>query len=461
MLLIFAPISIQAKTVCRNETVYVNLNSSGKPLKTEVVTWLRTDGASLSTDITSIEGLKNIKSEIAPVKSGAVYTFKTSEKDIFYSGTTPSALPVAVNLSYFLNGRKVDPSSIKGKSGVLKITITITNRTTVPSTLTYREIGTGYVKKMRTTASVPFMVMVSTDLPIERFGNIDAPEGAFAVIGNIIKMNWLAFPYPAETVTLKANVTDFKTPSFMFTVIPKMPPLPKVDVEGRMNKIYSGVDQVGAYLKQAQAGALEINDGHKKLKDATILVEEGTSKLLLASDAQSELAGGALTINRGLYENMQKLKKVPFMSKKADQALDYLDMQSKFLNLLIMGGPFPDDVLSFLIKHGKPEPPVKEFPGIKVTRQGISELNKGASMMSSGASQLLEGSGKLENALIQIRQQGTEKLKQGIREGAEPLMRQLAKVDIGYILAQKYDRFTGMPSSVKSSVEFIMKTPDE
>jgi hypothetical protein len=57
--------------------------------------------------------------------------------------------------------------------------------------------------------------------------------------------------------------------------------------------------------------------------------------------------------------------------------------------------------------------------------------------------------------------EGTDKIKMGIQEGADPLMKQLATIDIGYIMAQKYDRFSGRPSDVKSSVEFIMKTPGE
>ena len=303
--------------------------------------------------------------------------------------------------------------------------------------------------------------MVSTDLPIENYGNIDSPQGAFAVVGNQIKMNWLVFPFTKETISLKADVTGFKIPSIMFTVIPKMPPIPKVEVEGRMNKIYNGVDQVGGFLRKAQAGATEMNDGHKKLKNALAQMEDGTSKLIQASEAQAEMTKGAITINKGLAENLARLKKVPFMSGKADQAIGYLDIQAKLLELLVSGGPFPEDVLSFLREHGKPVPPVKEFPGIKVTEGGIRQLNDGIKQMSAGAVLLENGSGRLQDGLTQIRSQGTEKIKKGIQEGADPLMKQLATIDIGYIMAQKYDRFSGRQSDIKSSVEFIMKTPGE
>ena len=461
MLLMLAATSVFAKSLCRNETVYVNLGASGKPQKVEVVTWLRTDGRSPSLDATTLTDIKNIKSETVPVQKGDFYTFNTNDTDIFYSGTTNKVLPVSAQIIYFMNGQQADPSKLKGLKGKLEIRMTILNSTSMNRPVRYHEIGSGVMKASTATVAVPFMVMVSTDLPIENYGNIDAPQGAFAVIGNQVKMNWLVFPFPKETIYLKADVTGFKTPSIMFTVIPKMPPLPKVDVEGRMNKIYNGVGQVGGFIKKAEAGAVELNDAHKKLQNALTLMEDGTSKLILASEAQAEMTKGAITINKGLSENFAKLKKVPFMSGKADQAIGYLDIQAEFLELLVSGGPFPEDVLSFLRKNGRPEPPVKEFPGIKVTEEGIRRLNDGIKQMSTGALLLENGSGRMQDGLSKIRMEGTDKIRKGIQEGADPLMKQLATIDIGYILAQKYDRFSGRQSNIKSTVEFIMKTSGE
>ncbi|HEY9161860.1 MAG TPA: hypothetical protein VIS94_12360 [Desulfomonilia bacterium] len=461
MLIMFAALPVSARSLSRNETVYVNLDASGKPRRLEVVTWLRTDGKKPSSDATILTGIKNIKSETLPVQKDGSYLFDTNDRDIFYSGMTDKPLPLSIDITYFLNGRQTDPYRIKGMSGKLEIRMTITNRTSINRTVKYREIGTGITKTSQASVSVPFTVMVSTDLPIENYGNVDAPQGAFAVVGNQIKMNWLVFPFTTETIHLKADVTGFKIPSIMFTVIPKMPPLPKFEVEGRMNKIYSGVDQVGAFLMKAQAGAVEMNDGHKKLKNALVQMEDGTAKLIQASEAQAEMTKGAITINRGLAENLVRLKKVPFMSGKADQAIGYLDIQAKFLELLVSGGPFPEDVLSFLREHGKPAPPVKEFPGIIITEGGLRQLDNGIKQMSAGAVLLEKGSGQLQDGLTQIRLQGTEKIKKGIQEGAEPLMKQLATIDIGYIMAQKYDRFSGRQSDIKSSVQFIMKTPGE
>ena len=118
-------------------------------------------------------------------------------------------------------------------------------------------------------------------------------------------------------------------------------------------------------------------------------------------------------------------------------------------------------MLSFLRKNGRPEPPVKEFPGIKVTEEGIRRLNDGIKQMSTGALLLENGSGRMQDGLSKIRMEGTDKIRKGIQEGADPLMKQLATIDIGYILAQKYDRFSGRQSNIKSTVEFIMKTQGE
>jgi hypothetical protein len=96
-----------------------------------------------------------------------------------------------------------------------------------------------------------------------------------------------------------------------------------------------------------------------------------------------------------------------------------------------------------------------------VTEDGIKRLNDGVRQMSDGAVLLENGSGRMQEGLLRIRTEGTDKIRKGIQEGADPLMKQLATIDIGYILAQKYDRFSGRESNIKSTVEFIMKTSVE
>lgn len=462
LLVFFSFVSnIPARTISRNETVYVNLDDQGKVMDTEVVTWLRTDNKSPSHDVTIIKEVRNVRGTDTPSLSpDGKLIFTAPARDIFYSGTTTKNLPVTVNIQYRLNGKAVKRNTINGKSGKLELIINLKNQNSVLKEFTYKEIGTGKKKVATEKIPVPFIVMVSTDLDIEQFNNVVAPEGAFAVVGRTMKMNWFSFPYPEATVKLSADIQNVKMPSILFSVIPKFPPLPEMDIESKLNQIYDGVDQVGANLVKLENGANQLNDGQQQMLDALKQVNEGTGQLIQASNAQMEIIDGAIKINEGICEKMTSMTKIPFISGGATKAKHYLDIQRELLTLATQGGPFSDEILAFLKEQGKETPPVKEFPGIKVTTDGITKLHNGSQQMIDGAKKLEDGSRQLKDGAAQIKIKGTDTIKERMAAEADPIMRKLASVEAAKQLALKYDRFAGRPSPVKSSVEIIMKTPD-
>jgi len=131
-----------AKTISRNETVYVTLDSQGKPERTEVVTWLRTDNQASSQDVTIVGNIKNIKgTDIPTMTPEGRLTFAAPAKDIFYSGTTVKKLPVALDIRYMLNGKPMKRTEINGKSGRLEMMITMKNQTGTLRDFQYKEIS--------------------------------------------------------------------------------------------------------------------------------------------------------------------------------------------------------------------------------------------------------------------------------------------------------------------------------
>jgi X-X-X-Leu-X-X-Gly heptad repeat protein len=70
-----------------------------------------------------------------------------------------------------------------------------------------------------------------------------------------------------------------------------------------------------------------------------------------------------------------------------------------------MAAPSPT-TYSLLKEQGKEAPPVKEFPGIRVTADGISQLNKGSLAMIDGSKKLEAGTLELKTGISQVRQQG-------------------------------------------------------
>lgn len=152
-----------AGEVLKTETVYVNLDSAGKVEKVNVTDWLHTDkGEVYVDDISSLENITNVKSEVLPVVDGEKLRWHMPETDLYYSGTTDKEPPVSIDISYSLNGKEVSADDIAGKSGDVAIKI-----------------------KMRNNASKQVAVSGkkhSVYLPVLVVGGMILPEGVFSAV---------------------------------------------------------------------------------------------------------------------------------------------------------------------------------------------------------------------------------------------------------------------------------------
>ncbi|MEA2102013.1 MAG: hypothetical protein U9P80_05495 [Thermodesulfobacteriota bacterium] len=444
-----------AQTTQRNETVYVNLDGHGKVEQTQVVTWLHTDGNAPNADRARLENIEAVTLEANPVIDGNNIQFNSGVRDIFYRGTTSAELPVSVEIKYLLNGQVIPYDALEGKSGDFEIQVHIINTTRVMSDCTYRQVGTDSVKTVREELYVPFIVRVDTDFDIEMFQDVRAPEASFVVLGRTMKMNWIVFPAPEETFVIRAKVKDLHMPGFIFTAVPRMLPLPDIDIKSNLDKVYDGVDEVGGYLVSLQEGAQKIHNGETQMIGALDKVRDGTDLLIRASDAQMEIIDGAKKINQGMQDKLA----LPVIGAMAKKPLYYLEIQAQLLDLAAKGGAFSPEILEFLSEQGKAAPEVTEFPGIEVTKEGISRLNNGAKEMIDGANKLQSGSMELATSLERVKKEGTDQIKNGITDGTDPLMKKIAMIEEAKKLAEGYNYFAGILSKTKSSVEFVMKTP--
>ncbi|OPZ59384.1 MAG: hypothetical protein BWY87_01032 [Deltaproteobacteria bacterium ADurb.Bin510] len=468
--------SLNAQTISRNETVYVNLNASGQPQTTEVVTWLKNDGKSPAADNARLSGVKNIKGLSQPTVNQNQISFNTKETNIFYKGTPSRQLPIGVKISYYLNGKPIAFEKLNGKQGKLRVRIELTNRTAVTRNVTYTEIGTGLRRTRPTTVYTPFIVQVTTGMKIENFPSVDPGEGVFAVVGDTFKLSWITLPLPTSTIEFTAEASKIEMPSLLITAVPKSLPLAQYrskinQLPNSLNKIYSGVGEVGGYLDQLKAGAdqinagaVQINDGHRKLAEAAPKMADGTAKLIQATDAQLALLKNVREINNGIKAKIEPLAK---FTKKIGELNNALDASTEVATRTMEGGSFSQSFLKFLDAQKKPRPSVSEFPAsIAVVQDGVRKLNDGANQLNvnagklyDGSTKLVNGSAKLSSNLVKLKANGTDKVRREMVSESAETMLMLAKLSAFDREARAYDRFAGRPSGVKSSVEFIMKTP--
>ena len=165
----FAANGTSNSEVYKEETVYVNAKASGKTDKVTVSNWLKNSG-SVSGDLedeSTLSDIKNVKGDEKYTSDGDKLTWATDGEDIYYQGTTDKKLPVSVKLKYYLDGKEMKPSELKGKSGHLKITVDYKNN----------EKKNVSVDGKDTEVCTPFVMMTGMILPNETFSNVTIDNG--------------------------------------------------------------------------------------------------------------------------------------------------------------------------------------------------------------------------------------------------------------------------------------------
>ena len=93
--------------VSKEETVYVNADAAGKEKNVTVSNWLKNAGTKKTLkDRTDLKDIKNVKGDETYTESGNSVTWNTEGQDIYYQGKTGKDLPVTVNFTYYLDGKK-------------------------------------------------------------------------------------------------------------------------------------------------------------------------------------------------------------------------------------------------------------------------------------------------------------------------------------------------------------------
>ena len=182
----------------KEETVTVEADASGTPLKTTVNTTLSgIQGNQVIEDTTDLKDLNVLYGEEQfEEKSGKVY-FENRGQSISYTGTSDKSLPISVRISYFLDGKQLDATEMAGKKGHVRIRFDYTN------TSSYEGIH------------VPFLC-VSALMLADTFSNVSVTSGkVIDQDGSTIVVGY-AIPCLAEDIQLnKHENLDFSIPEYV------------------------------------------------------------------------------------------------------------------------------------------------------------------------------------------------------------------------------------------------------
>lgn len=270
----------------KSETVYAVLANDGSGSGATVVNCFFTDDEIVDYgDYTSVE---NLSGPEQPTVDGDKITWPAGlggEDGFYYQGKTQKALPVSFDITYFLNGEELQPEDITGRTGELKIDISVKNNS-----------GTGEIDElMGREIMTPFAVQVSLSLDSSMYSVREIPDNASAVLaGSNYTVAYSAFPLPESTFSFTLFGTEMALEPISIIVLPKA--LPGMDTFGDyidIDSLTNGADDMLSGADDMRSGADALMDGLKQMKDAAKELQSGLNDL---STGASSLENGTDTL---------------------------------------------------------------------------------------------------------------------------------------------------------------------
>lgn len=418
----------------KQETVYVTLDATGKTKDVVVSDWLKNSGTGGEIkDISSLTDIENVKGEETFEQDGDKLTWKAEDQDIYYQGKTDKELPVGVTFSYKLDGKKISPEELPGKSGELELTVEYSNtsRRTISLSGGKTEIYT------------PFMMVTGMILPVDNFENVTIDNGTIVSEGDNNIVVAYGFPGLAEsldlenldfgddmdidsskirdkitdTVTIKARVKDFQMKS-TYTVATnqifnelnfdeiedvselsdKMDDLTDassklVDGSGKLQdgtqKLKDSFKEYADAVRTAKKGAADLDDGAESLKDGVMRYTKGADKLF---DGVNTYVKGTKSLSQGVQAYTAGTSQLVDAVNQLRTATH--DLPAKYETLGKGVDTYVDSVNQLLAKENMEQ----MTDGTRKLKEGIGQLDDGLKAAKSGVATVNAAASQLKQS---------------------------------------------------------------
>lgn len=254
----------------KDEIVYAALSAEGNAEAIYAVNHFELQTGGTVTDYGTYESVVNLTDSRDITQDGEAVTFSANKGNYYYQGNMKSTeLPWRFNLSYSLDGQKMSPQEIAGKSGTLELKITsVQNSSTDP---TFYE---------------NYMLQITVTLDTEKCTDIDAPGATVASAGADKAIAYTVLPGNDADFTLKADVTDFTMTGISVSAVPYSMSMEFPDIEGQLGEL----EQLPDVVAQLNEGAKELKSGTEKLKSGSAGLVDGSQSIEVGL---AQLAGNA------------------------------------------------------------------------------------------------------------------------------------------------------------------------
>lgn len=257
------PLNVYATSVPQEETIYAKLQPNGEVDYSSVSKHLFNNSRSETlTDMTILKDVENINGFETYKTDGERLIWQTNGKDIYYKGKTEKALPIAMEITYRLNGEDKPLEEILGESGNVEIHFHYKNLS---------KVGNLYT---------PFVVAMATTLP-ESAHNINVTNGKVISNGRSYAITALAAPGLYDSLQLKElkslddiiltyETDDFALNDVYNIAMPKLLDQSDLKIFDEVDKLSSDTQKLSDSSKELVKGSNSLRNGVAQLRDSIV-----------------------------------------------------------------------------------------------------------------------------------------------------------------------------------------------
>ena len=357
------------------------------------------------TDYGKYSDIRNMTTSEKLSQNGDKITIDTNSDKLYYQGSLENnELPWDIVIKYFLDDREISGAELSGKSGKLKITMSVKQN-----------------NKINSTFFNNYALQIALSLDNKLCSNIKTDNATIAEAGSKKQLAYTVLPGNGIDITVTADVHDFEMDAISINGI-KLSLGIEVDSDefsgqiseladaikgldngaaellGGLNQLSGGMQKYIDGMKAFKDGLGQLSAGADQLNTGAMALKNGLSELTKQNDA---LIGGALAIQQAAFDSVNAQLSKMGLGLPVLTSENYSDILS----------PIPD----LAAVKRQLESAVQFTQGLKGYMNGVAQLGKGASDLAGGTAEFKASSSMIASSANELYNAGVE-LNTGIKK---------------------------------------------
>ena len=319
----------------KDENVYINLQDNGEVKNIYVVNEFETGSAMNITDYGKYSSIKNLSTGEKIKVDGKKLSFKSDKKGKFYyQGDLESKqIPWNIKFTYYLNGEKVEPDFLLGKSGKLKIEASIKDNKDVKD-----KFFDNYILQMVIT------------FDSEKCKNIKSEGAMTANVGSNKQLTYNILAGSEKEFSVETDITNFELDPITINAVPMKMSIDGIDtseIGDKLSELTDGIDKISNGSSGLFNGSGDLLKGSKALLDGSGTLKSGAEKL---QEGSKTLRGAMKTLNEASDKLNGGSKEMLKALGTVNSGLDNLDTLITSINTLASGSSDYASAMDNLVK---------------------------------------------------------------------------------------------------------------